>query len=264
MSNLFRRELRGQTLILWNTNAETRNALSPDYYKGVLDGLKEAAESPDIAAVILTGEGGFFCSGGDLNLLKQRREMSMSERLESINGLHDIIREIRNCPKPFIAAVEGGAAGAGVSIALACDMLVSASGAKFVLAYVRAGLVPDGGATQTLMKILPRATVARMALLAHPIWAERLYELGAITEIVAPGGALNCACDLAEEVANGPQEAISAIKKLMNAGETASLEGHLETERTAMADALGRDEAQIGINAFLTKQTPVFRREGTR
>ena len=138
-------------------------------------------------------------------------------------------------------------------------MVVSAQQAKFVLAYVRAGLVPDGGVTQTLMQMLPRATVAKMAMLAKPLSAERLYELGAITQLVAKGAAIESARRLAAEISAGPTDAIAAIKSLMNQAENATLEAHLDTECEAMAQALGGEEAQIGISAFLNKQTPVFR-----
>lgn len=256
---LFRKIRHGNHLELWNSNAATRNALSPEYYSGVLDGLREAGKVPEIAAVVLAGEGGFFCSGGDLNQLRERRDMPLDQRHANINRLHDIIRAIRDCPKPVICAVEGGAAGAGLSIALACDMVVSAEKAKFVLAYVRAGLVPDGGATHTLMHMLPRATVSRMAMLAEPISAERLYELGAITELVAPGNALRVARELAGQVAKGPEHAIATIKGLLNSAQSATQDEQLEAECIAMAQALGDEEARIGITAFLNKQSPVFR-----
>lgn len=259
MSEIFRRDRYDRHLELWNTFTQTRNALSSDYYQGVIEGLREASETPAITAVILSGEGGFFCSGGDLNQLKVRRDMTLEQRYTNINSLHDIIRAIRNCPKPVICAVEGGAAGAGLSIALACDMIVSAQQAKFVLSYVRAGLVPDGGVTQTLMQMLPRATVAKMAMMAKPLSAERLYELGAITQLVAKGEAIESARCLAAEISTGPADAIAAIKSLMNQAENATLQAHLDTECEAMAQALGGEEAQIGISAFLNKQTPVFR-----
>ena len=256
---LFRKETYKDHLLLLNANSATRNALSADYYEGVLDGLAEAANDPDIAAVILAGQGGFFCSGGDLNQLVQRRDMTVEQRYDSINRLHDIIRAIRTCPKPVISAVEGGAAGAGLSIAFACDMVVAAQKAKFVLAYVRAGLVPDGGVTHTLMQMLPRATVSRMAMLAEPMSAEALHQMGAITELVTPGEAIAFAQGLAADLAKGPTGAIATIKSLLHEAQTASLDDQLEAECRAMAQALGSAEAQIGISAFLNKQNPVFR-----
>lgn len=171
-------------------------------------------------------------------------------------------RGLRCTTKPVIAAVEGGAAGAGVSIAMACDMVVASTTAKFTLAYVRAGLVPDGAVTYALTQALPRATLAQMVMMAEPIGAERMQQLGAITKTVHEGSAVDQACSLAEQLYTLPSCALADIKVLLNAAETSDFDAHLLRERDAMAHALGGDEAQIGINAFLNKQTPVFREGG--
>ncbi|NSY40190.1 oxepin-CoA hydrolase, alternative type [Leisingera sp. ANG59] len=259
MSALFRHEARGRTLVIWNCNTAMRNALSYEYYHGLQDGLARAARDPAIAAVILAGAGGFFCSGGNLNMLKERREMPYEERQMQIGKLNALICAVRACSKPVIAAVEGGAAGAGLSLAMAADMIVAEEGAMFTLAYVKAGLVPDGGATYALTQALPRATVARMAMLAEPLSAERMHQLGAVTELAPKGRTLAQAEALADAVARGPETAIADTKELLNQAETASFEDQLDYERDAMAKALGGDEAQAGIGAFLSKTSPVFR-----
>ena len=259
MTEKYRHDVTGACLTIWNCNAAMRNALSQSYYDGLMRGLERAARDPEIAAVVLAGEGGFFCSGGDLNTLRLRREMSEPERQAQIEKLSDIIRAIKACPKPVIAAVEGGAAGAGLSIAMACDIVVAAESARFTLAYVRAGLVPDGGATYSLMQAMPRATVARMAMMAEPLSADRMYTLGAVTEVVPDSRVVEAAQDMAGQLGKGPEQAIAAIKDLLNSAESATLAQQLDAERDAMAKALGGDEAQIGIKAFLNKETPVFR-----
>jgi 2-(1,2-epoxy-1,2-dihydrophenyl)acetyl-CoA isomerase len=263
-ANFFRQDVYADHLVLWNTNHTARNALSPSYYAGLVAGLDQAVQQENIRAVILAGEGSFFCSGGDLKVLKERRAMNLQQREQQINKLQDIVRRIRACPKPVIAAVEGGAAGAGLSLVLACDMLVSAAGASYVLAYVRAGLIPDGGVTHTLMQCLPRATASRMALMAHPISAERLYDLGVVTELVEAGTALQFAQSLATELVQGPPIAIAKIKSLLESAQRETLEYQLTAECKAMAEALGGDEAQTGINAFLDKKRPVFTAPKTR
>lgn len=259
MSALFRHEITDGVLTIWNCNAARRNALSPEYYSGLVQGLDRAAQETSIVSVILAGEGGFFCSGGDLNSLKQRRDMTEDARRDQIENLNNIIRALKSCPKPVIAAVEGGAAGAGLSIAMACDMIVAGQSAKFTLAYVKAGLVPDGGATYSLMQAMPRATVARMAMLGMPLDAARMYALGAVTEVVADAEVLTQARSLAISIGQGPKEAIAAIKALMNSAETATLNEQLTAERDAMARALGGPEGAEGISAFLGKRKPVFR-----
>lgn len=259
MVALVRHEVLGPTLIIWNCNSARRNALSSEYYDGVIEGLANASRNPKLASVVLAGEGGFFCSGGDLNSLRERRDLPEEKRRDRVEHLHSVIRAIRDCPKPVLAAVEGGAAGAGLSIAMACDMIVAAQSAKFTLAYVKAGLVPDGGASYALMQAMPRATAARMALLGEPLGAERMYELGAVSEIVADGQAVNAACDLGERLAKGPEQSIANIKTLLNRAETATLQEQLDAERNALAQAFGGAEAAEGISAFLEKRKPVFR-----
>ncbi|MEO6320157.1 MAG: enoyl-CoA hydratase-related protein, partial [Polaromonas sp.] len=121
----------GAVRILTNNNPTARNAILPTLYAELSAALADAAADPAVGAVVFTGAGNFFCSGGDLNLLVKRRDLPVAERREKLEGLHDLIRAIRDFGKPVIAAVEGGAAGAGVSMALACDMLVVARDAFF-------------------------------------------------------------------------------------------------------------------------------------
>lgn len=259
MNEKCRHEVLDGVLTIWNCNASQRNALTPEYYEGVNAGLKRAAEERDIHAVILVGEGGFFCSGGNLNALKERRELSVAERRAKVDELHAIIRAIRTCPKPVIAAVEGGAAGAGLSLAMACDLIVAGESAQFTLAYVKAGLTPDGGASHALMQAMPRATAARMALLGAPLDAPRMFALGVVSDVVPDADVLQRARSLALQLGRGPEQAIAQIKKLLNDAETAEFETHLIAERDAVCDALGGDEAAEGIRAFLEKRKPVFR-----
>lgn len=260
MTATFIHERRGRALIIWNNNPSARNALTPEYYDGVVSGLKDAAEDDGIAAVVLAGKGNFFCAGGDLNALRERRAMSYAERQEKIDKLGAVVSGLRECAKPVIAAVEGGAAGAGVSIAMACDMVVAARDAKFTLAYVKAGLVPDGAVTYSLTQAIPRATLAKMAMLAEPMDAGQMLAFGAITECVPKGDAVERACAMADRLYALPAAALAEIKTLLNAAEDTDFEIHLTRERNAMARALGGDEALIGINAFLNKQAPVFRK----
>lgn len=248
----------GDRLVVVNMNATRRGALSPDLYAAIARAMEQAAD-PRIRAVILTAEGGFFCAGGDLNLLIERRKLTEMQRRARVDDLHDLIRAIRACPVPVIAAVEGGAAGAGASLALACDLIVAAEGAKFTAAYVRAGLVPDGGLTASLARLVPRALAMEMCLLARPVTAERMAELGAINQVVPEGGALAAAHALGDALAAGPRDAQGVIRNLVAIAYDADAASQLDRERDAMARAAGGDEAAEGIAAFLDKRKPDFR-----
>lgn len=250
----------GDRLVVVNDNTAKRNALSPEFYDALGTALARATEERQIASVILWGAGGFFCSGGDLTQLAARRTLPGEERLARIEALHDLVRAITGCPKPVIAAIEGGAAGAGASLAFACDLIVASETARISAAYVKAGLVPDGGLTASLSALLPRALVSEMLLLGDPVSARRLHELGAINALTAEGDARDTALALADWLAAGPSGAQATIKGLLATARSQSLAAQLDRERDAMADAVAGDEAAEGIDAFLEKRRPDFAR----
>ncbi|MGH1579133.1 oxepin-CoA hydrolase, alternative type [Planktotalea sp.] len=253
--SLARIEQNGSTLIIVNSNAARRGALSPELYATVLEAC-ERAKDPSVRAIIFASEGGFFCSGGDLNTMRARSDLSLEERREKVQDLHDVVSAIRNAPVPVIAAVEGGAAGAGLSLAVACDMIVASKGAKFTASYVKAGVVPDGGLTSSLARMLPRQMVTEMCLLARSVTAERLAELGVVNLVT--DDALGEAQALADAFAKGPRKAQGIIKGLVSSGYESSEQDQLEAEREAMIRAVVDTEAQIGIAAFLDKKTPKY------
>ncbi|MEJ8475275.1 oxepin-CoA hydrolase, alternative type [Roseibium algae] len=257
-AQLARVEDHGDHLLIINANTKRRNALSPAFYDAIISAVTRANAAPQIAALIIWGEGGFFCSGGDLTMLAARRELSLSERASRIEHLHTVIRAIRSCRVPIIAAVDGGAAGAGLSIALACDLIVAAEDAKFTASYVKAGLVPDGGLTHTLTRALPHAVAMQMLLLGDSLTAERFFKVGLISELTPAGESLATALKTTKRLCEGAGQAQVTIKALVSKTDNAALFQQLDLERDAMAKALGAPEAGEGISAFLEKRTPDF------
>ena len=247
----------GDRLIVWNGNTAKRGALSPELYECITEALK-IAEETRIRAVILTSEGGFFCAGGDLNVLIARRTIDEAERREKVDELHDLVRAMRACPVPIIAAVEGGAAGAGLSLALACDLIVASEEAKFTAAYVKAGLVPDAGLTSSLSRLLPRPLAMEMCILGRPVMAIRFAELGAVNRLCPVGQAFDTAMNYADTIATGPRAAQGVIRGLVADAYEATEAAQLDAERDAMAHAAGADEAAEGIAAFLEKRKPDY------
>lgn len=254
---LVRRE--GAVLILSNNNVAARNALSPEFYAAVTTALAQAAADEHIGAVILTGEGGHFCAGGDLRQLAKRRELPIAQRREKLEGLHDLIRTVRDCPKPVIAAVEGAAAGAGLSLALACDMLVAAKNSVFSVAYVKVGLTPDGGATAFLSEFVSRQVLTELCLTGERMSGERMAQLGAVNRLAEPGQALLQALVLAQQMASGPALAMARIKDLCRQAPHNTLEQQLELEAQYMVQSQETQESREGIGAFLEKRSPCFR-----
>jgi enoyl-CoA hydratase/carnithine racemase len=183
----------------------------------------------------------------------------LQDRRDKIDGLHDLVRGLRASPVPVIAAVKGGAAGAGMSLALACDMIVAARGAKFTAAYVKAGLVPDAGLTASLARLVPRSLAMELCLLGRPVTAERLAKLGAVNLLCDTDEAvMDQAMALADACAQGPRKAQGVIRDLVAAAYETSEGETLDRERNAMAQAAGDPEAGIGIAAFLDKRKPDF------
>jgi enoyl-CoA hydratase/carnithine racemase len=248
----------GAVRIIVNSNPAARNAITPELYAGLPAALLDAAGDPAIGAIVLVGDGDFFCAGGDLRQLATRRALAPEQRRAKIENLHALIRAIRACPKPVIGAVEGGAAGAGMSLALACDMLVAARDAFFSVAYVKVGLTPDGGATAFLAQFVSRQVMTELCLTGERISAERLHALGAVNRLANRGQALEQALALAAAVADGPANASARIKQLCQNAGGASLDEQLDLEARLMVESQGDDEAAEGIAAFFDKRAPDF------
>jgi enoyl-CoA hydratase/carnithine racemase len=259
MTDRLRLERRGRVLVATINDPATRNALGWDFYDPYREAVEAAAQDAGVGAIVLTGAGGFFSSGGNVRGLKERAEADYAVRRSSVDKLHAMILAMRACPKPIIAAVEGGAAGAGASLAMACDMMVAAEGAYLSIAYIRIGLTPDGGATAFLAAALPRQLVAEMVFTGDRIPVERLHALGLVNRLVAPGKALEAALEIAGRLAEGAARALGTAKRLIDRARTASLEDQLEAEAEAIAAAIGGPEGREGIGAFLAKRKPDFR-----
>ena len=258
MTAELKRSSEGQTLVLTLSNPEHRNALGPEIYTEGVEALNLAESSADIRSVVIVGEGKVFSAGGNLQRLQNNRQQPAWVQAESIGALHDWIEAIRTFPKPIIAAVEGAAAGAGFSLALACDLVVAAENAVFVMAYSNIALSPDGGASWSLMRALPRQLVTELLMCGERISSPRLFELGLVNRVTASGHALTEALTLAGQLNARPPNALSSIKTLMNEASHSTLTEQLDRERDHFVRNLHHANAGIGISAFLNKETPVF------
>ncbi|MDB5896067.1 MAG: enoyl-CoA hydratase [Rhodoferax sp.] len=245
-------------MVLTLSNPEHRNALGPEIYAAGVEALSVAESSPDIRSVVITGEGNTFCAGGNLLRLRESRQQPAEGPALSIEGLHNWIEAIRTFPKPVIAAVEGAAAGAGFSLVLACDMVVAARNAIFVMAYSSVGLSPDGGATWSLARALPRQLATELLMMGERIGAERLQALGLVNRLADDGQALAEALTLAERVNARAPNVMASIKELVHDAADATLTHQLGQERNHFVKNLYHANAGTGIDAFLNKQTPRY------
>lgn len=250
---------RDATLILTLSNPGAKNALHPDMYAAGIEALSTAERDPEIRAVILTGADGVFCAGGNLNRLLENRAKDPSVQAASIDQLHGWIEALRDCTKPVIAAVEGAAAGAGFSMALACDLIVAARSAKFVMAYVKVGLTPDGGASWFLSQALPRQLATEILIEGQSVSAERLHQHGLVNRVVADGEALSAALDWSDALAALSPHAMGNIKSLLREAPDNSLTKQFDAEKRSFVDSLHHRDGLEGITAFLEKRKPHYR-----
>ena len=252
-------ERQGRVLVATNNDPATRNSLSWDFYEGFREAVEAASVDAGIGAVVVTGAAGFFCSGGNVSGLQERAQADYPTRRSSVDKLHAMILAMRACPKPIIAAVDGGAAGAGASLAAACDLVVAARDAYFSVAYIKIGLTPDGGATAFLGTALPRQLMAEMVFTGDRIPVERLYTLGLVNRLTEPGQSLPTALEMAARLADGPAAALAVGKRLIDQARLNGLKEQLDHEADGIATALGGAEGREGIAAFLEKRKPDFR-----
>jgi enoyl-CoA hydratase/carnithine racemase len=249
---------QGRTMVLALSNPEHRNALGPEMYAAGVEALSVAEGNPEVRSVVITGEGAIFCAGGNLQRLQANRQKPPQVQEQSIEGLHSWIEAIRTFPKPVIAAVEGAAAGAGFSLALACDLIVAADDAIFVMSYSNVGLSPDGGASWSLSHALPRQLATELLMCGERIGAPRLHELGVVSRVTGRGDALHVALALAEQLNARAPNVLASIKELVNEAPAASLTLQLANERDQFVRNLHHPNAGAGIAAFLAKQKPSY------
>ncbi|WHZ11811.1 MAG: Enoyl-CoA hydratase [Burkholderiaceae bacterium] len=248
----------GRTLVLTLSNPAHRNALGPEIYAAGVEALSVAESSAEVRSVVIAGEGGIFSAGGNLQRLQDNRRQPPAFQAESIEGLHSWIEAIRAFPKPVIAAVEGAAAGAGFSLALACDFVVAARGAIFVMAYSNVALSPDGGGSWSLARALPRQLVSELVMCGERISAERLHELGLVNRLTDAGDALDEALALASNLNARAPNALASIKELLNDADANTFSRQLDAERDHFVTNLHHANAGIGIEAFLHKHKPQY------
>jgi 2-(1,2-epoxy-1,2-dihydrophenyl)acetyl-CoA isomerase len=249
---------------------QAHNALTAEMKTALLARLREAAGNPDVRAVLITGAGPAFCAGQDLRehagLLAEAQAAAASSSGQPAGAAMDTVRQhynpivlaIRSMPKPVIAAVNGVAAGAGASLALACDLRIAARGASFLMAFARVGLAADSGASWTLQRLVGAGRAAELLLLAEPLPAARALQLGLVSQLVDDAELPAAAGVLAARLALGPTAAYAGIKAELDYAAGHDLAAALEKEAEVQA-GLGRTaDHQAATAAFAQKQRPTF------
>jgi enoyl-CoA hydratase/carnithine racemase len=253
---------RRDVLVVTLNRPEKRNALSWEMLQTLERTLDEAAEDENLRALILTGAGEkSFSSGMDLGLLFEHLSSNPSgEKIRRTQRrLQDLFTRLEELEKPTIAAVEGSCVGGGLELALACDLRVSSSEAKFGFPEAKIGMLPDLGGASRLARLLGPTLAKEWIFTGRLYPAQRAFELGIINEVVGPGSALDKALAVADELtASGPL-AIAWAKRVIDGGLSMSLRDSLALEQDAMTEILPSEDLREGVAAFLEKRAARFK-----
>ena len=223
--------------------------------------LRECAEDEAVRVLILTGTDRAFCAGGDMRAVwnhVQAGGQAWRYLRDLTAPLHQVAADLRRMPKPVIAAVNGPAAGAGLSLAAACDLRLAARGSTFKQAYTSIGLVPDAGWTCFVARVLGPARASRLLLLDEPFDAQLALELGLLHEVVEPSQLLARAAEMAREMMRQAPTSLARAKQMMNASLFPDLDTILRRERKALIAQSRSWDFREGLQAFVDKRQPVF------
>ncbi|NGQ94741.1 enoyl-CoA hydratase [Brevibacillus sp. SYP-B805] len=231
------------------------NALSRDMIEGLMDTIRTVKEDGTIRAMLLSGAGRSFCSGGDVKTMGQSSPPAVYDH---IGRLNDLILAMAELDIPIVAAVHGFAAGAGVCLALACDQVVAAEDAKFVMSFSKVGLISDGGGLFFLPRTLGVYRAKELLFNAEPISAVTAKEWGMVNRVYPAANLQEEAMAYARKLAAGPSRAYSLIKKIANRALVSDLAAVLEMERSAQSMVASTHDHQEGVHAFVEKRPPRF------
>jgi 2-(1,2-epoxy-1,2-dihydrophenyl)acetyl-CoA isomerase len=251
-----RYEQNGAVVVLSLNRPDKLNALTADMLRELRDAFQQAGQDETVRAVVLTGSGRGFCAGQDLAMGGDPNRDYGDIIRSTYNPL---IETMTRLEKPIVCAVNGVAAGAGVSLALACDLRVAADTAWFVQAFVNIGLIPDSGGTWFLPRLVGLTRAMELALLGERVSAEDAARIGLVNRVVPADQLETETMRLAERLAQLPTRAIGLIKRAHYEGLNLSLSDALELEAQLQAEAGRTEDHKEGIRAFLEKRPPQFR-----
>jgi len=249
-------ERQGFIAILTLNNPAKYNALGESIVKDLIEALDAVERQSDVRAVVLTGAGKGFCSGAQFGGDTFDRGASIGSMMRKT--VNPLIEKMRSLSIPIIVAVNGPAAGAGVGVALAGDIVIAARSARFILSFVRLGAVLDAGTSVFLQRSIGSARARALSLLGEPLGAETAAQWGLIWKVVDDSDLLDEAMALAQKLADGPPVAIGLIKSQINSAWSAPLPSALDDEAAFQARAFATEDLREGAAAFVEKRPPRF------
>jgi 2-(1,2-epoxy-1,2-dihydrophenyl)acetyl-CoA isomerase len=260
--NTIRIEVNGEIGTLTLNRPDAFNAMSPELIGEMTVAFAWLADQAPLRGLILTGSGQAFCAGGDVNWFRKGVESGEidlpSDVRRGAEVLHQAIVDLRRIPYPVIAAVNGPAAGAGFSLALACDFRIAAGSAFFAPAYGRIGASPDGGMTYFLPRVVGPSKALELLLEDPNLKAEAARELGIVSAVVEPEELMDAARAKAEKLAKMAPHYVRMAKKLCGVSIENSIHDHLQLERHGIADSMATEDLRNGVETFFGGGKPEF------
>ncbi len=233
------------------------NAFNDEMSYEMQDALKQVAKNPDVRVVVITGAGKAFCSGQDLKAISGAKNRSLSDSL--YKRYNPIIKAMRNMPKPIIGRINGVAAGAGCSLALACDMTVASEKASLIEVFVNVGLVLDSGSSYFLPRLVGFAKAFELATMGSKVTAQEALNLGMINKVAPEEELDNAVKELTDYYSKAPTKAIALMKNMLNKSFHSDLEEMLQYEAYCQEIAGNSNDYKEGVQAFVEKRKPEFK-----
>lgn len=251
-------ERDGAVAVLTLNRPRAKNALNAALLNALAEGLTAAAQAADVRAILVTGSGGAFCAGADLKSALADAQGSFGGLDAALDKYHAIIRAIVGAPKPVIAAVDGPSVGFGCDLALACDLRLASPEAYFQEKFVKIGLMPDGGGTFWLPRLIGLARAMEMMLGGEPVPAPRALEMGLVNRVVPAASLREEALGLARSLSKGPPLAFAEMKAAVRAGFGGTIDQALDREKTGQLKCLTSSDCMEGVMAWMEKREPNF------
>jgi 2-(1,2-epoxy-1,2-dihydrophenyl)acetyl-CoA isomerase len=261
MSNeMVLQKLEGGLLTITMNRPERKNALNPDMVRGLDEAARRAVDDPEVRAVLFKGAGGSFCVGGDVKSMAEgRAPLPFEQKLANLRRGMEVSRILHQMPKPVVAQLDGAAAGAGLSMALSCDLRIASESCKITTAFAKVGFSGDYGGTYFLTQLLGSARARELYLMSPVLTAKEAHAIGMVTKVVPDSEIDAAAHEVAMSLAQGPSIALGYIKRNINNAEHLALEDCFDREAIHHTRCSDTEDHKEAAKAFVEKRKPTFR-----
>nr|WP_166476828.1 enoyl-CoA hydratase [Bradyrhizobium symbiodeficiens]QIP03954.1 enoyl-CoA hydratase [Bradyrhizobium symbiodeficiens] len=260
MNDMVLQRLEGGLLTITMNRPERKNALNPEMVAGLVEAARRAADDPEVRAVLFKGAGGSFCVGGDVkSMAAGRAPLPFEVKMANLRRGMEVSRILHQMPKPVVAQLDGAAAGAGLSMALSCDLRIASESCKITTAFAKVGFSGDYGGTYFLTQLLGSARARELYLMSPVLTAKEAHAIGMVTKVVPDAEIETAAHELALSLAQGPSIALGFIKRNINNAEHLPLEDCFDGEAIHHTRCSDTEDHKEAAKAFVEKRKPSFK-----